>query len=91
MFKNTIITIILANIVLLGAQLWITTSRATEGQRIHDLEVKTSEFITQNNELKSKIYSASSIRSIQDRAEKANLVLLKVVTLNPPPVAASRP
>lgn len=72
--------LIIINIFLLSSQLWLSFAWASEGTKISQALIKSQELANQNQILREKIYTNSSISHIYEQAQALHL-----------PVAAARP
>lgn len=60
--------LIIINIFLLSSQLWLSFVWASEGTKISQVLTKSQELASQNQVLREKIYSGSSLTHIYDQA-----------------------
>ena len=88
MKKNilVILTTIIA-IVLFSAQLVISNKLATMGADLADMQQETSELTLENEEIRHKIASYSSLLVISSQAEKLGFERASLRYLERPPVA----
>lgn len=83
--------LIIINIFLLSSQLWLSFAWASEGTKISQALAKSQELAQQNQILREKIYSSSSLTYIYDQATAMHLSATTPKFLTPLPVAAARP
>ncbi|MEK7154777.1 MAG: hypothetical protein AAB697_01465 [Patescibacteria group bacterium] len=83
--------LIIINIFLLSSQLWLSFAWASEGTKISQALITSQELANQNQILKEKIYTSSSISYIYEQALAQHLTTATPKFLAPLPVAAARP
>lgn len=69
--------IIIANLVLAGSQLWLTTLRATDGQELATIEDDLRETKLSNWRLKDEIYTKSSLQYVYLKSQTTDLTAVK--------------
>lgn len=89
--KRLIIAIIIINLLLLGSQLVLANFRAGDGSQIAKLESQTHDLTLLNNELESAVYTASSLSTIQVKAQSADLRPISTIPLATADLAAALP
>lgn len=83
--------IIIINVILGIGQFWLLSLISTDGNEVW-AQMQTKNLISSQNQLlKQKIYSISSLPEIKLRAEKINLIPLKTDFWRSPVVAQARP
>jgi cell division protein FtsL len=80
--------IILVNLLLLAGQFFMTSKRATDGEKISNLDTQLSVLSQQNSDLENQILKFSSLSYVYTQAEKMQLVPVKVSYLAPLSVAS---
>lgn len=84
--KLTLIVLTIDALLLVG-QFALTTSRATDGDRLAKLNQLQAELNDQNQNLRLEVYNLSSLPSISAKASAANFAPANTVAWTPPPVA----
>ncbi len=89
MFKNKLTLYTYIGIaVLLLLQVYISSIRSSDGDRITDLDSKINRLNSQNRELQAQIYLHTSIASIQDFAQSRHMVPAVIENLGSVTVAS---
>jgi hypothetical protein len=80
--------IIYVNLLLLAGQFFMTSKRATDGEKISKLDNQLSIVNQQNSQLKNQIFIFSSLSYIQSKTDSLSLVPIKVSYFAPLSVAS---
>lgn len=84
--KNNFIIVLLINILLLSAQLYLSSTRASDGDRIAEISYQLTEYKRQNASLENQIYELTSTPRLLEFAHNsglkpANLTFLKALSV----------
>lgn len=86
---NFFVLVIILNLFLAAAQLYLTTLRATIGHQLSDLQNQLLQTQTENQSISTRVYSLSSLSYIQSQADGLRLARLKPQFISPLPIAAA--
>lgn len=88
MIKKTIFSIILIQIALVFIQFGLTLGRATDGDKIYELQSEITQMQKHNSRLSEDIYRQTTITRIKDYANSLGFVPQTIANFDPAPVAA---
>lgn len=85
--KKLLPSIIFLNLLLLGAQLLLTFSRATDGDKLAHMDSRLQELEAANRDIAAEVYRLSSTGALLEAARKAEYIPVKITSVSPAPVA----
>jgi len=88
MFKKIATSLIVIEILLTFLQFFLTLGRATDGDRIVEIENRTEQLKRQNEELSNLFFQQTTINRIQEYALISGFVPQALTQLDPLSVAA---
>lgn len=89
MFNNKFTSFIYALVfVLLLLQVYISSGRATDGDKMAEIETKIQEITMENESIQTKIYTLTSIANIQKYSQDHQMVPAVVANLGSVTVAS---
>lgn len=88
MLKKVLYITAISQLVLTFVQFGLTFGRATDGDKLVDLEVEIAQLSQENNNLRTQIQFASTIENIRSFAIASNMLPAQISGLDPLSVAA---
>jgi coenzyme F420-reducing hydrogenase delta subunit len=89
MYKNKLTLFIYIGIfILLLGQVYFSSGRATDGDRLTEIDAQLNDLNTENESLQTQLYQLTSIASIQKYAENNHMIPETVANLGSVTVAS---